>query len=112
MIGFSFHRPTSKLPAQGNFPNNPTSATKDNIPGHKDSLAGDNNNGLGTGPNPNGLGTGPNGLGNRPNSGPPQLQQQAVQPGIGPNLRPPARKPSRGFGFFPSLPNLAELFGL
>ena len=103
-------RPTSKLPVQGSFPNNPTTATKDNTPGRQESTA--DNNGLGTGPNPGGLGAGPNGLSNRPNNAPPQLQPQPGQPGIGPNLRPPSRKPSRGFGFFPSLPNLAELFGL
>ena len=104
----NYFRPTSKLPVQGTFPSNtPTTPTNDNIP--RKETAGDSN-GIGTGgPNPNGLGTGPNGIGNRPNNAPPQ---QAGQPGIGPNLRPPSRKPQRGFGFFPNLPNLAELFGL
>ena len=106
-------RPTAKAPQpKENFPNSPTSPTKDNVPGRKEPQPGETN-GLGTGPSPNALGTGPNGIGSRPNNAPPQLQ--AGQPGIGPNIRPPGpgRKPPRGgFGFFPSLPNLAELFGL
>ena len=106
-------RPTAKAPQpKENFPNTPTSPTKDNVPGRKEPQPGETN-GLGIGPSPNALGTGPNGIGSRPNNAPPQLQ--AGQPGIGPNIRPPGpgRKPPRGgFGFFPSLPNLAELFGL
>ena len=66
-------------------------------------------NEAGTGNENNEPGTGPP---NRPNSVPPQQQQQPGQPGLGPNTRPPPRRPPRGFGFFPSLPNLAELFGL
>jgi hypothetical protein len=93
-------RPTSKIPIPNGFENNPTTPSKGSAPGRNEPVGINENSGLGTGPP------------NMPNNAPPSVQTQPGQPAIGPNLRPPTRRPSRTFGFFHSLPNLDEIFGL